>query len=154
MVGTSTMINYINRDEQQHVNLFVNIFKEILNENKEFDTPELHKYVVEIFKKAANLEIEWSEYVLGTKFDTINIKEVSGYVKFMANLRVKMLLGNKAEMPFPKQETNPMSWIKFYEDVDLGKTDFFEQKNRQYVKVSENFNDQEELDLDDLGIEV
>ncbi|MER2060598.1 MAG: ribonucleotide-diphosphate reductase subunit beta, partial [Niallia sp.] len=32
MVSTSTMINYINRDEQIHVDLFVKIFKEILSQ--------------------------------------------------------------------------------------------------------------------------
>jgi ribonucleoside-diphosphate reductase beta chain len=59
-----------------------------------------------------------------------------------------------ANLPFPKQETNPMDWIKFYEDVDLGRTDFFEQKVRQYTKTGENFNDTESLDLDDLDLDI
>jgi ribonucleoside-diphosphate reductase beta chain len=145
MVGTSTMINYINRDEQQHVNLFAHIFKEILNENPEFDTPELKAYVTEIMRKAAELEIEWSQYVIGHKFDTINVDELAGYVRFIANLRAKQL---GATPPFPKQETNPMEWIKFYEDMDLGRTDFFEQKVRQYTKTGESFDDTDDLDFD------
>jgi ribonucleoside-diphosphate reductase beta chain len=151
MVGSSTMINYINRDEQQHVNLFCNVFKAILDENPEFKTPELSKLVTEIFREASELEIEWSQYIIGHKFDTINVDELAGYVRFMANLRCKML---GAESPFPKQETNPMDWIKFYEDMDLGKTDFFEQKVRQYTKTGEDFDDADDMDLDELDLDI
>jgi ribonucleoside-diphosphate reductase beta chain len=152
MVGTSTMMNYINRDEQQHVNLFCHIFREILAENPEFATPELNEYITAVLKRGAELEIEWSRYVIGNKFATISVDELEGYIKFVANLRAKMLGG--ANLPFPKQETNPMDWIKFYEDVDLGRTDFFEQKVRQYTKTGENFNDTESLDLDDLDLDI
>ncbi|MEH7573003.1 ribonucleotide-diphosphate reductase subunit beta, partial [Cytobacillus firmus] len=31
--------------------------------------------------------------------------------------------------------TNPLRWIVAYEQVDHGKSDFFEQKSRQYTKV-------------------
>jgi ribonucleoside-diphosphate reductase beta chain len=151
MVGSSTMINYINRDEQQHVNLFCNIFKTILEENPEFNTPQLQTLVTEIFRQASEHEIEWSQYIIGHKFDSINVDELAGYVRFMANLRCKML---GVPTPFPKQETNPMEWIKFYEDMDLGKTDFFEQKVRQYNKTDDTFNDTEELDLDDLDLDI
>lgn len=137
MVATSTMINYINRDEQIHVDLFVKIFKEVLAENPEHDTPELRKFAVETFRKAAELEIEWGRSVIGNEFDGISMSELEQYIKFYANVRCNQLgYGHEAFPEVPRK--NPMKWIKAYEEVDNGKTDFFEQKSRQYVKVSDD----------------
>ncbi|KHF41499.1 ribonucleotide-diphosphate reductase subunit beta [Halalkalibacter okhensis] len=134
MVSSSTMINYINRDEQLHVNLFSHIFKEILQENPELNTLENHKFVQDTFKRAAELEINWGRSIIGDKLEGINMNELESYIKFMANKRVNQL---GIERPFEGYRQNPMKWIKAYEDVDSGKSDFFEQKSRQYVKVSD-----------------
>lgn len=132
MVATSTMINYINRDEQIHVDLFVKIFKEILQENPELNTNELSKFVQETFKRAAELEIEWARDVIGSKTEGILLSDVEAYIKFYANIRCNQL---GYERPFEGYRTNPLRWIIAYEQVDHGKSDFFEQKSRQYTKV-------------------
>ncbi|MCV9887226.1 ribonucleotide-diphosphate reductase subunit beta [Metabacillus halosaccharovorans] len=133
MVATSTMINYINRDEQIHVDLFVQIFKEVLKQYPEYDTKELATFVKDTFIQAAELEIEWGQFIIGNKMDGINIKDVEDYIKFYANVRSNQL---GFERPFEGYRTNPLKWIKAYEEVDLGKSDFFEQKSRQYTKVN------------------
>ncbi|RBW70334.1 ribonucleotide-diphosphate reductase subunit beta [Bacillus taeanensis] len=135
MVSSSTMINYINRDEQLHVNLFTNIFKETLKENPELDTKELRQFVTNTFTKAAELEIKWGNYIVGNKFDGINQSDLEDYIKFMANKRCHEL---GCERPFEGYRENPMKWIKAYQDTNAGKTDFFEQKSRQYTKVSDD----------------
>lgn len=132
MVATSTMINYINRDEQIHVDLFVKIFKEILKENPELNTAELSEFVQETFKRAAELEIEWAREVIGSKTEGILLTDVEAYIKFYANVRCNQL---GYERPFEGYRTNPLRWIVAYEQVDHGKSDFFEQKSRQYTKV-------------------
>ncbi|WP_203362544.1 ribonucleotide-diphosphate reductase subunit beta [Bacillus sp. REN10] len=134
MIATSTMINYINRDEQLHVDLFVKIYKEILVEYPEYDTDELKQYGQDTIKKAAELEIEWGRHIIGHKIDGIQMNELESYIKFMANKRAEQL-GFK--VPFEGYRTNPMRWIVAYQEVDLGKTDFFEQKSRAYTKTSE-----------------
>ncbi|RKL69336.1 ribonucleotide-diphosphate reductase subunit beta [Salipaludibacillus neizhouensis] len=141
MVSTSTMINYINRDEQLHVFLFANIFKELRIENPELQTEEIDQFVKDTFIKAAELEIKWANYIIGEKIPEIPIQDLEDYIKFMANKRVNEL---GVERPFEGYRSNPMKWIKVYEDVNQGKTDFFEQKSRQYTKVSED------NDFDDL----
>lgn len=133
MVSTSTMINYINRDEQLHVHFFTNLFKELLKENPELDTPEMKQFVEEAFKEATDLEIKWFQYIIGDKLDGIDPEEMESYLKFMANKRVKQL---GYDHIFPEHRTNTMRWIKAYEDVNAAKSDFFEQKSRQYAKVS------------------
>lgn len=134
MVSTSTMINYINRDEQLHVNLFAHIFKETLAENSELHTHDTLHFVTETFREAAELEIKWGHHIIGNRFDGLIMEELEDYIKFMANKRCKQL---GAEAPFSDVRHNPLKWIIAYQDVDLGKSDFFEQKSRQYTKVSD-----------------
>ncbi|AGX02019.1 MULTISPECIES: ribonucleotide-diphosphate reductase subunit beta [Bacillaceae] len=133
MVATSTMINYINRDEQLHVDLFVKIFREILDEYPEQNTKELAEFAESTFREAAYLEIEWARSIIGDKISGILIGDVEEYIRFYANVRSNQLGFNR---PFEGSRTNPLRWIKAYEEVDLGKSDFFEQKPRQYVKVN------------------
>ncbi|EGK10035.1 ribonucleotide-diphosphate reductase beta subunit [Desmospora sp. 8437] len=133
MVSTSTMINYINRDEQLHVRLFVQIYRELLEEIPELNTEENRNFVTESFRRAAELEIRWGETVLGDRFDGIRPDELRAYIRFMANKRAHEL---GAERPFAGYRKNPMRWVIAYQDVNRGKQDFFEGKSRQYSKVS------------------
>ncbi|MGG3449169.1 MULTISPECIES: ribonucleotide-diphosphate reductase subunit beta [Bacillaceae] len=142
MVATSTMINYINRDEQLHVDLFVKIYRELLTEYPELDTEERAADVEAIFREAAALEVEWAREVIGDKIDGLDVEDVEAYIYFYANVRCQQL---GYEKPFPDYRKNPLKWIKAYEDVDLGKTDFFEQRSRQYVKVNVQDNGFDEL---------
>ncbi|KHE70070.1 ribonucleotide-diphosphate reductase subunit beta [Halobacillus sp. BBL2006] len=134
MVSTSTMINYINRDEQIHVTLFARIFKETLKENPLLDEDKYLTFVTETFEKAAALEIKWAHHIIGDRFPGIPIQDLEDYIRFMANKRSRQL---GAEKPFPEYKKNPLKWIRAYQEVDEGKSDFFEQKSRQYTKVSE-----------------
>lgn len=114
----------------------MNIFKEVLAENPEYDTAELKEYAVETFRKAAELEIEWAEQIIGNKITGITMKDMTSYIQFTANLRCNQMGFGKRQV-FPEATTtNPLRWIKAYEDVDLGKTDFFEQKSRAYTKTN------------------
>ncbi|ASF37899.1 ribonucleotide-diphosphate reductase subunit beta [Halobacillus halophilus] len=134
MVSTSTMINYINRDEQIHVSLFCRIFNETLNENPQLDEEKYRQFVKSTFEEAVELEIKWAHHIIGDRFPGIPIGDLEDYIRFMANKRCRLL---GAEKPFPEYNENPLKWIKAYQEVDEGKSDFFEQKSRQYTKVSE-----------------
>lgn len=89
----------------------------------------------ETFRKAAELEIKWGNYIIGNRFDGIDPEDLASYIKFMANKRVQAL---GIEKPFDGYRENPLRWIKAYQDVNEGKTDFFEQKSRQYAKATDN----------------
>ncbi|MBY6035415.1 ribonucleotide-diphosphate reductase subunit beta [Fictibacillus nanhaiensis] len=134
MVSTSTMINYINRDEQLHVYLFCKVFKAVLDENPHLQNEELDAFAKRTFQKAAELEIKWSKYIIGDAFEGINETDLAAYIKFMANKRLNELGFEKL---YPEHKKNPLPWIKAYSDVNSGKSDFFEQKSRQYTKVSD-----------------
>ena len=134
MVGTSTMISYINRDELQHGKAISDIFRAALAENPEYNTEEFTEWIYNQFRHSVEQEIIWSRYVLG-EIDGIDLEEMEGYVKYRANKMLRML--GLSEI-YPEFTDNPMKWIRAYVDnFDDTKTDFFEQTSRQYVKTSD-----------------
>ncbi|HLQ95954.1 MAG TPA: ribonucleotide-diphosphate reductase subunit beta [Pseudogracilibacillus sp.] len=134
MVGTSTMVSYINRDELEHGRFIAELFRAALAENPDHNTQELTDWVYRHFKKSVELEIEWSSYVLAD-LEGIDLVEMAGYVKYRANKMLRMM--GLSEI-YPEHVDNPMKWISAYVDnFDGTKTDFFEQKSRQYTKTSD-----------------
>lgn len=134
MVGTSTMVSYINRDELEHGRFIAELFRATLTENPEYNTPEFADWVYSSFRKSVELEIEWSNYVL-RDVEGIDLEEMAGYVKYRANKMLRMM--GLSEV-YPEFVENPMKWIRAYVDnFDGTKTDFFEQKSRQYTKTSD-----------------
>jgi ribonucleoside-diphosphate reductase beta chain len=80
------------------------------------------------------LEIEWSHYVLNG-VEGIDLEEMEGFIKYRANKMLRMI--GLSEI-YPEHVNNPMKWIRAYVDnFDGTKTDFFEQRNRQYTKVTD-----------------
>lgn len=134
MVGTSTMISYINRDELQHGKAISDIFRAALAENPEYNTDEFTQWIYDQFRHSVEQEIIWSRYVLG-EIDGLDLDEMEGYIKYRANKMLRML--GLSEI-YPEFIDNPMKWIRAYVDnFDDTKTDFFEQTSRQYVKTSD-----------------
>ncbi len=133
MVGTSTMISYINRDELEHGRFISELFRATLSENPELNNEELISWVYDQFKESVEHEIEWSNYVL-KDIEGIDLEDMEGYIKYRANKMLRLLGLNEI---YPEYVENPMKWIRAYADnIDGTKTDFFEQKSRQYVKVN------------------
>lgn len=134
MVGTSTMISYINRDELEHGRFIAELFRATLAENPEYNTSNLINWVYQHFAESVDLEIEWSTYVLADIFG-IDLEEMAGYIKYRANKMLRMM---GLEEMYPEHVDNPMKWIRAYVDnFDGTKTDFFEQTSRQYTKTSD-----------------
>lgn len=134
MVGTSTMISYINRDELEHGRFIGELVRATLAENPELNTPELSEWIYTHFKESVELEIEWSHYVLHD-VEGIDLEEMAGFIKYRANKMLRMI--GLSEI-YPEHVDNPMKWIRGYVDnFDGTKTDFFEQKSRSYTKVSD-----------------
>lgn len=134
MVGTSTMISYINRDELEHGRFISELIRATLAENPEYNTPDFSNWICSHFEESVDLEIEWSLYVLN-HVEGIDLEEMAGFIKYRANKMLRMIGLSER---YPKHVENPMKWIRAYVDnFDGTKTDFFEQKSRSYTKVSD-----------------
>lgn len=133
MLATSQMISYIQRDEAQHAYFFGEIFKQLLADFPELNTPENIQYAYDFIDKAVQLETEWAEYVL-EGIAGIDLNDFKRYIKHIANKRLKLMgLANRYD-----NVSNSLPWIRPFSDEALNdtKTDFFEGKSRTYAKSS------------------
>ncbi len=134
MVGTSTMVSYINRDELEHGRFISELFRATLAENPDYNHPAFIQWVYDQFNESVELEIEWSKYVLA-EVEGIDLQEMTGYIQYRANKMLRMMGLHEI---YPEHVDNPMRWIRAYVDnFDGTKTDFFEQKARNYTKTSD-----------------
>lgn len=86
MIGTADEIKYINRDELTHCVIFANIIKEIRKERPQFFNDD---EIYEMFRKATEQEIAWSNHIIGDQTLGITPQTIEQYTKFMANKRLK-----------------------------------------------------------------
>ncbi|WP_176716357.1 ribonucleotide-diphosphate reductase subunit beta, partial [Bacillus velezensis] len=136
MMATSQMISYIQRDENQHCYFFAEVFKQLLSDFPELNTKENTDYVYRMINRAVELETNWAHYTL-KEVRGIDLNELSDYIKYMANMRLRLLGMDKA---YEGVDVNCMPWIKPFSDEALNatKTDFFEAKSRNYGKVGDD----------------
>lgn len=86
MIGTADEIKYINRDELTHCVIFSNIIKEIRKERPQFFNDD---EIYDMFRKATEQEIAWSNHIIGDQILGITPQTIEQYTKFMANKRLK-----------------------------------------------------------------
>lgn len=135
MLATSQMISYIMRDEQQHCYFFGEVFKQLLSDFPELNTPQNIQYVYDTFDEAVRLEVAWAYHILDD-IAGIDLDEFETYIRYIANKRLGMMGLDKAY----KDATNLMPWIKPFTDEAMNQTrsDFFESKPRTYAKVNDD----------------
>lgn len=129
MMGTSDIIRLINRDELSHVVIFQQILKEIKNENlvKIFDED-----IYEMFRKAVEQEILWTNHIIGDKIIGITPKTTEEYTKWLANERLKSI-GLKPL--YSEIEKNPYKHLEKFADTEGEgnvKANFFEGSVTSY----------------------
>jgi ribonucleoside-diphosphate reductase beta chain len=134
MIGTDTQIRYIQRDEIQHCNIFKNILIETAKENpKEFENSIPHIY--ELFKKAVEWEIKFSQAVIGSKILGMTDQSIEDYAFYLANKRLKDI---KLDPIFPKRK-NPYTHLELIagvEDETSNRNNNFETSSISYKNAS------------------
>lgn len=133
MTSTATIIKYIQRDELTHVVLFQNMFKELRKENPELFTPELIEELRDMTHIAVQHEIHWGQYITNNQIQGLTNDLIEKYIKYLANERLGRL---GLEILYPEITSHPMKWVESFSNLNITKTDFFEQKVTNYVKAS------------------
>ena len=128
MPGSAEMIQFINRDEEMHVKHFTYMANTIKSEQPELWTADFQERIVQNFKEAVQLEIDWGKFyleegVLGLKLD--NLEE---YIKYLGNKRI-VTLGLPEQWASAK---NPFSWLDEMTQGAMTETNFFEGRVREY----------------------
>lgn len=142
MFGTGTIIQYIQRDEVQHSYFQTILVRDIMTQYPELNTKEFSEFVYDFFEKLVQLEREFCEDLYKNSLD-VDVEEVKEYVGFRANL----ILDNLGLDKIFAAKKNPMPWINAFDPDNLNgiKRDFFEDKEVNYTKTSEEANDWDEL---------
>lgn len=135
MLKTSTMISYINKDELCHSYFISQLVRAVLWENPQIDeNGAFSAWIYDYIDEAIRYETEWSRFVL-RDIDGIDVIEMEKYIEYLGNKRLRMLgLDERYDA-----DENSMPWIRVFSDenVNLGKTDFFEARPRSYTKTTD-----------------
>lgn len=126
MSGIGEQYQYILRDETIHLNFGIDLINGIKEENPELWTLSFQKHIVELIKKAVELEIRYAEECLPRGILGLRSSMFRDYVQHIADRRMeriglKAIYGSK----------NPFPWMS--ETIDLFKEkNFFETRVTEY----------------------
>lgn len=126
MVGSAEQIQYIMRDESQHLNFGINMINTIKEEQPELWTPEFQQHLVNLVREAAQLEYEFASTVFPKGIFGMNAESFKQYIEHIADRRLA-----RVGLPTQYNVTNPFPWMS--EAVDLNKEkNFFETRVTEY----------------------
>ncbi|MGE4169261.1 MAG: ribonucleotide-diphosphate reductase subunit beta [Candidatus Margulisiibacteriota bacterium] len=127
MPGSKEMIQFINRDEDLHVALFVNIINGIREEQPELWTQELQDLIIQNVKDAVQMEYEWGLSCIGDGILGITGDNMKEYLQFIGDQRL-------AAIGLPKvwNATNPYPWIDELTQGNMIEVNFFEGRVKEY----------------------
>lgn len=136
MLGSSQMIRFIQRDEVTHLYLFQQLINSLRKERADLFTPSLEEEVIEMFKKAVEIESAWGDYITQGQILGLTSDIISQYIKSLADERL-------AKVGFKPiyNATNPIKWVDNFAKFNDQKTNFFEAKVTNYQKGSVKFDD-------------
>ncbi|MBE0496957.1 MAG: ribonucleotide-diphosphate reductase subunit beta [Campylobacterales bacterium] len=136
MLGSAQMIRFIQRDEITHLLLFQNMINSVQKERPDLFTPELKAKVVEMFKKAGDLEIEWGKYITQNQIMGFTDDIIEEYIHYLIDDRLRAVGFEKI---YGAQ--HPIKWVDDFSKFNDQKTNFFEGNVTNYSKGSLSFDD-------------
>lgn len=127
MTGAAEQYQYILRDESLHCNFGIDLINQIKLENPHLWTAEFKAEIVELFKKAVDLEYRYAEDTMPRGVLGLNAPMFKSYLRFICNRRCQQI---GLDQLFPNEE-NPFPWMS--EMIDLKKErNFFETRVIEY----------------------
>jgi ribonucleoside-diphosphate reductase beta chain len=141
MLGSSTMIKFIQRDEVTHLSLYTSIIREILKEH-EINENEIR----EMFINAVELEVAWGEYI-NTGLPNGLLRE---YIEYLADARLLKVGLN----PIYGHLKNPIEWVDDFSKLNEQRANFFESTSTNYSKGGLEFNDTDDSIFNNDWIEI
>jgi ribonucleoside-diphosphate reductase beta chain len=126
MVGSAEQIQYIMRDESQHLNFGINLINTIKEEQPEVWTPQFQQHIIDLVKEATVMEYTFAQTVFPKGIFGMNAEGFKQYIEHIADRRL-----NSIGLPAQYNVPNPFPWMS--EAVDLNKEkNFFETRVTEY----------------------
>lgn len=127
MPGSAEMIQFINRDEDMHLRLFVHISNEIKKEQPELWTPEFQKQITQNITDAVEMELAWGVSCIGDGILGLTPDNLKQYLQFVGDVRLTSI-----GLPKVYNSTNPFPWIDEFTQGSMIEVNFFEGKVKEY----------------------
>ncbi len=129
--GIGQMFRYTLRDESNHIEVFRNLFMDLVEENPDLWTPEFREELVNIMREAITLEKAFIRDCLPVNAVGLSAAEFEQYIDYIADRR---LAGCGLPALSPGVQ-NPLPWLAEMMDVRK-EQNFFEGKVTDYQKGS------------------
>ncbi|MBI4272896.1 ribonucleotide-diphosphate reductase subunit beta [Candidatus Uhrbacteria bacterium] len=126
MVGSAEQIQYIMRDESQHLNFGINLINTIKEEQPEIWTPAFQNHLAQLIRKGTELEYTFARDVFPRGIFGMNADNFKEYIQYIADRRLVRI-----GLPVQYGSQNPFPWMS--EAIDLSKEkNFFETRVTEY----------------------
>ncbi len=126
LTGSAEQIQYIMRDESQHLNFGINIINAIKEEQPELWTKEFQDHIVDLVRRAVVLEYTFAIEVFPKGIFGMNAAGFKQYIEHIADRRLERI-----GLPAQYNVENPFPWMS--EAIDLSKEkNFFETRVTEY----------------------
>lgn len=126
LVGAAEQIQYIMRDESQHLNFGINMINTIKEEQPELWTPEFQQKIIDLIRRGVVLEYTFAQEVFPKGIFGMNAEGFKQYIEYIADRRLE-----RVGLPKQYNVTNPFPWMS--EAIDLSKEkNFFETRVTEY----------------------
>ncbi len=126
MIGAAEQIQYIMRDESQHLNFGIEMINAIKEEQPELWTKEFQDHIVDLVKRAVILEYTFAQTVFPHGIFGMNAEGFKKYIEHIADRRL-----TRIGLPVQYNTPNPFPWMS--EAADLNKEkNFFETRVIEY----------------------
>lgn len=127
MPGSAQMIQFINRDEDMHLKLFINVVNTIKEEQPELWTEEFKERVTKNIEGAVEHELAWGLSSIGDGILGLNPENLTNYLHFVGDLRLKAL-----GLPKKWNTENPFPWLDEFTQGNMTESNFFESTVKEY----------------------
>ena len=129
--GIGQMFRYTLRDESNHIEVFRNLFMDLVEENREIWTPEFKEELRETMREAVALEKAFIEDCLPVNAVGLVLEEFLTYIDYIADRRLE----GCGLAPLNCGLKNPLPWLA--EMMDIKKEqNFFEGRVTEYQNAS------------------
>jgi ribonucleoside-diphosphate reductase beta chain len=150
MEGNAKVISLINKDENLHLGFTQKILRDMASVKEEGFTEialELKSKVVEMFRLAAQEEMEWADYLFkdGSMLG-LNSDILKRYMMFLTNTRMKAI----GLEPIFEKVSNPINWINAWTNSESVQVAPQESEIESYNKAAVN-NDLSDSDFGDFS---
>jgi ribonucleoside-diphosphate reductase beta chain len=131
LTGIGTMFRYTLRDESNHIELFRNLFRDLVAENPAIWTPEFQEELRGLMQEAVTLEKAFIRDCLPIAGLGLSATEFEQYIDYIADRRLESV----GLRPLHPGVQNPLPWLAELMDVKK-EQNFFEGRVTEYQKAS------------------